>query len=110
MIHIEFWQANDRTKFASEEECIEYELKQKLRHSDLSVICPETGVVYKGPFVMSEKVYKKCESIIVPNRQALADLKEIQDFTGLYDGIDSVGKWKYDDTENKWVIAERFLI
>ena len=107
MTHVEYWVAYDGNRFDNETDCIEHELKQKLRHTDLSVICPETGVAYKGPLVMSQKAYNNCESVIVPNSQALADLKEIQDFTGFYDGIDSVGKWKYDDTENKWVIVER---
>lgn len=108
MTHVEYWIAYDGKTFDNETDCIKHDLKHKLWHSDLSVICSETGVAYKGPFVMSQKVHNNCESVIVPNRQALADLKEIQDFTGFYDGIDSVGKWKYDDTENKWVIVERW--
>lgn len=107
MRHIEYWLSDDGKRFCDETECAEYELKQKLWHSNLSVICPETGVAYKGPFVMDKKAYNNCESVIVPNSQALADLKEIQNFTGFYVGIDSVGKWKYDDTENEWIIVEK---
>lgn len=107
MTHIEYWQAFDGTKFDNETDCIEHELKQKLWYTTLKVICPETGVTYKGPFIMDQKANNECESVIVPDKRALKDLKEIQDFTGFYDGIDSIGKWKYDDTDNKWVIVER---
>ena len=103
MKHIEYWLANDGTKFSNMVDCKGYELEQKLEYSTLKVLRSGGGGAYKNRTIMNPEVYNECEIVIVESQAALDDLREVQNFSGFYMEINSVGKWKYDDVGGKWV-------
>jgi len=103
MKHVEYWIADDGTQFDDEIDCKRYELKQRLSQTTLQVINSETGIAYEGQSIITQKTYNECEAVIVKDDKALSDMKAIQDFTGFYYEIDSIGKWRYDDDECKWI-------
>lgn len=103
MKHIEYWKSFDGREFSNETECIEHELKYKLFFSKIQVINPETGEPYRKDSIINQEVYNNCEAVIVKNNEDLELLRDVQFYTGFYDGIDAIGKWKYDNNENKWV-------
>ena len=95
---ITIYKSIDGHEFDYESECLEYEMKLLLTNTKLRV--------YKGnrrlTDLLSDDTYNYCTKVVVPDRDALYDLNMIKDYNGYYDGIDSVGTWKYNDENHSW--------
>jgi len=105
MKHIEYWVANDKTRFSSEYECRKYEFQQEL-NANHTLRAVKGDEVYYGEKLMEDEVYNSIESVIVTSKDDLKLIEKLWDWSGFFYNIDSIGVWKYDDYFNMWVRKE----
>lgn len=97
--------ADDGKEFNEEYECLEYEWK--LNHPFLKDIILYDEHDEKLDDIFSEDTYNMAEKIIVPNKMALNDIRELSDYTGFcaYDDIVECGEWVFNREKGTFVKA-----
>lgn len=105
MEHIEYFLANDGTRFDDEEECLDYEFRQMLfpLKNDLQFFNSK-----QEPITSADYLDRICY-IIVKTDKALKTMYKIFDYYGIIsDNIDRPSVYRYDFDRMKWrnVLAE----
>lgn len=58
--------------------------------------------------IASDDTYNNSYRVIIANDKDLEDMKHIQNWTGYYCDIDSIGTWIYNEDKNRFVRKEDF--
>lgn len=88
--------ADDGTQFEDEWECTVYEWRLAHPHlSEIKFLNAAGEPILSDP--LEDITYNSTETVIVPNEEALQDLRDLTNYTGFceYNDIDSIGTWKH---------------
>ena len=88
--------ADDGKEFDDEFECEEYEWI--LKHPHLKEIKCYDKIGKPLENIVSEDTYNRCERIVVPTEECVAELSELADYAGFcdYSDITEPGIWLFD--------------
>lgn len=88
--------ADDGTQFEDEWECTDYEWRLAHPHlKEIKFLNAAGELLPSDP--LEDITYNNTETVIVPNKEALQELRDLTDYAGFceYSDIDSIGTWKH---------------
>lgn len=108
MKEVTYWEADDGTQFEYEDECREYEWKQKVEENEDRFFLLDSGKDKLDPYDTAS--YDDTYFIYIPNKSSAKVLYDIwdSDITGVYppDFLSNYdltpGLWAFDDTCDEW--------
>lgn len=98
------YKSDDGMIFDNEFDCIDHEWRLKHDKSiRLIEFYDKEGNIIDDK--LSENSYNTVQTIVVPTIEALNTLRQIAEYTGFcnYFDVEDIGKWQWDDKENKYM-------
>lgn len=89
--------------FDSEDDCWKHEQDIINKTTDIRIYRRNRARIRD---IFSEEDYNESYRVVIPNDSALLDMKKIQQWYGFYIEIDSIGTWRYDEDNGRWVKSE----
>ena len=88
--------ADDGVMFDNQYDCEKYEFDKFIKTINIKVYDDKR---HRLQNIHTEDTHNKSYRVIIANEKDLTDMKRIQNWTGFYCYIDSIGTWIYDGNE-----------
>jgi hypothetical protein len=93
--------SDDGKIFENELECLQYELSERCKKSKVKVFGKHNKRLKE---FWTDQAYDESLKVVVPDEEALEDIKAVTRYNGTFCEITDVGIWRYKESDsNLWL-------
>lgn len=93
--------AFDGTRFDDEFDCMDYEFTLQMKDCKIRAYDSKRHRVNDWYDIDG---YSNVHRIIVSDEKDLDDIRRVCEYAGIYNEVNSIGTWVYDEDEDNWIL------
>lgn len=93
--------AFDGTRFDDEFDCMDYEFTSQMKDCKIRAYDNKRHRVNNWYDIDG---YSNVHRIIVSDEKDLDDIRRVCEYAGIYNEVNSIGTWVYDEDEDNWIL------